>query len=258
MARRPFVCGNWKMNTLPREALTLATEVVRLTAQIRDVDVAVGPPFVHLAPVAKKLDETRVGLAAQNAHFAPEGAYTGEVSVPMLREVGCTHVILGHSERRQYFLEDDALVAKKLAAVLEGGLEAIVCIGETLEEREGGNAMAVVERQVRGSLAGTAAEQMRKVTLAYEPVWAIGTGRTASPQQAQDVHAHIRGVLADLFGPEVADVVRLQYGGSVKPGNAAELMAQADIDGALVGGAALDAESFAAIVKAASPSRGAE
>ena len=256
MARRPFVCGNWKMNTLPREALALATDVVRLVSQVRDVDVAVGPPFVHLAPVAKKLEGTRIGLAAQNAHFEKEGAYTGEVSVPMLREVGCTHVILGHSERRQYFMEDDALVARKLGAVLDGGLEAIVCVGESLEDRESGRAMQVVERQVRGSLAGLLAGHVARVTLAYEPVWAIGTGRTATPEQAQEVHAHIRGLLVDLFGREAADGVRIQYGGSVKPDNAAELMAQPDIDGALVGGASLKAESFAAIVKAASPARG--
>jgi len=252
MPRRPFVCGNWKMNTSIREAQGLVTDVVRGTTVLRDVDVAVAPPFVHLSAVSKKLDDSRVRLCAQNVHQAEKGAFTGEVAAPMLREVGCAHVIIGHSERRAYFDESDDLVNEKIGVALAHRLDPIVCVGETLDEREGGKTMEVVERQVRGGLAGLSAEDLSRVTLAYEPVWAIGTGKTATPEQAQEVHAFIRGLVADLGGAEVADGMRLQYGGSVKPDNAEALLAQPDIDGALVGGASLDASAFVAIVRAAS------
>jgi triosephosphate isomerase len=252
MNRRPFVCGNWKMNTLPREALALAVEVVRLTGRLRDVDVAIAPPFVHLAPVARKLEDSPVALCAQNLHPEAKGAFTGEVSGPMLQGVGCKHVILGHSERRAYFGDDDAFVNRKVAAALDAKLDPILCVGETLVQREQGETMRVVETQLRGGLAGIDPALMPRITVAYEPVWAIGTGRTATPEQAQEVHAFVRGVLADLGGGGAAEAMRLQYGGSVKPGNAASLLAQPDIDGALVGGASLDAQAFADIVKAAS------
>ena len=252
MNRRPFVCGNWKMNTLPREALALAVDVVRLTGRLRDVDVAIAPPFVHLAPVARKLEDGPVALCAQNLHPEAQGAFTGEVSGPMLQAVGCKHVIVGHSERRAYFGDDDAFVNRKVAAALDARLDPILCVGETRVQRERGETMQVVETQLRGGLAAIDPALMPRVTVAYEPVWAIGTGLTATPDQAQEVHAFIRGVLTDAFGGGVAEAVRLQYGGSVKPGNAGSLLAQPDIDGALVGGAALDAQAFAEIVKAAS------
>ena len=252
MTRRPFVCGNWKMNTLPREALALAVDVVRLTGRMRDVDVAIAPPFVHLAPVGKKLEDSAVALCAQNLHPEAKGAFTGEVSGPMLQGVGCKHVIVGHSERRAFFGDDDVFVNQKVAAALDARLDPILCVGETLVQRERGETMQVVESQLRGGLAGIDPALMPRVTVAYEPVWAIGTGVTATPEQAQAVHAFIRGVLADAFGSGTAEAVRLQYGGSVKPGNAQSLLAQPDIDGALVGGASLDAQAFAEIVKAAS------
>ena len=253
--RRPFVCGNWKMNTLSREAGNLASDVGRLTATARDVDVGIAPPFVHLAAVARRIEDSRVLLGAQNCHWEDRGAFTGEISPPMLKDVGCKFVILGHSERRQYFGEDDAVVARKARAALAAGLDLILCVGERLEEREADRTLEVVERQLRGALEGFGAAELERVTVAYEPVWAIGTGRTATPEQAQEVHRAIRGIVADVGGDAVAAVMRIQYGGSVKPENAARLLAEPDVDGALVGGASLDAESFAAIVRAARPGR---
>ncbi len=253
--RRPFVCGNWKMNTLSREAASLASDVARLTASMRDVDVGIAPPFVHLAAVARRIEESRVLLGAQDCHWEARGAFTGEISPVMLKAVGCKFVIVGHSERRQYFHEDDGLVGRKARAALAAGLDVILCVGERLEEREAGKTLEVVERQLRGGLEGFGAAELERVTVAYEPVWAIGTGRTATPEQAQEVHGAIRRVVADLGGDAVAAVMRIQYGGSVKPDNAAALMAQPDVDGALVGGASLDAEAFAAIVRAARPGR---
>ncbi|RMG16328.1 MAG: triose-phosphate isomerase [Deltaproteobacteria bacterium] len=255
MARRPFVCGNWKMNTLSREAGNLAADVARLTGRLREVDVGIAPPFVHLQAVSRRVEDARVLVGAQNCHFEQRGAFTGEVSAPMLKDVGCKFVILGHSERRKYFGEDDALVNRKAHAALAAGLDLIVCVGERLEEREAGRTLEVVERQLRGSLEGFGAAELERTTVAYEPVWAIGTGRTATPQQAQEVHAAIRQVLAELGGEAAASVLRIQYGGSVKPENAADLLAQPDVDGALVGGASLDAEAFAAIVRAAASVR---
>jgi triosephosphate isomerase len=251
MARRTFIAGNWKMNKTVGEATALARELRSAVSMVRDrVEIAVAPPFTALHPVAKALEDSNVALAGQNCHAEASGAFTGEVSAPMLQEVGCTWVILGHSERRQFFGETDAGVNRKVAAALKAGIKPIICVGETLEEREAGKTLAVVEAQVKGCLSGFGKAEGATFVLAYEPVWAIGTGKTATARQAQEVHAHLRGVLAGLWGQETADAVRLQYGGSVKADNAAELLGQPDIDGALVGGASLKVADFAAIVKA--------
>ncbi len=252
MTRRPFIAGNWKMNKTVAEALALAREVRNAVSQVRErVEVAIAPPFTALHPVAKVLEDSNVALAAQNCHASESGAFTGEVSAPMLKELGVTWVILGHSERRQFFGETDAGVNRKVAAVLKAGLKPIVCVGETLEEREAGKTLTVVETQLKGALQGFSAAEGAGFVVAYEPVWAIGTGKTATSRQAQEVHAHLRALLAGVWNQETAAQVRIQYGGSVKADNAAELLGQADIDGALVGGASLKANDFAAIVKAA-------
>ena len=251
MTRRCFIAGNWKMNKSVGEALTLVRELRNAISVVRDrVEVAIAPPFTALHPVGKALEDSNIALAAQNCHASESGAFTGEVSAPMLAELGAKYVILGHSERRQLFGETDAGVNRKTAAVLKAGMLPIVCVGETLEERDGGKTLSVVETQVKGCLAGFDAKQGASFVIAYEPVWAIGTGKTATTRQAQEVHAHIRGLLTGLWGKEAAEQVRIQYGGSVKPENAAELLSQPDIDGALVGGASLKAADFAAIVKA--------
>ncbi len=238
------------MNLLCQSSVELARGVANATTG-QEVEVAVCPPFVYLRDVADVLAGTPVGLGGQNMHFEPSGAYTGEISPAMLTDVGCRYVILGHSERREYFHETDALVNQKVRAALQAGLTPIVCVGERLEQRESGQTAEVVEQQVRGSLAGLSSEEGGKLVIAYEPVWAIGTGRTATPEQAEEVHAQIRQWLASLFGPGVAETIRIQYGGSVKPDNARDLLAQPNIDGALVGGASLKVDSFAAIVQAA-------
>ena len=250
--RRPFIAGNWKMNTRSDSGASLVGDLVAAVGDCADCDVAVCPPSVYLASVASVTKGTAVGLGGQNLYAAGDGAYTGEVNADMLIDVGCKYVILGHSERRALMGEDDAAVSQKLHASLDGGLVPIVCVGETLEERESDKTTEVVSGQIRGSLKGLTAEQAAGIVVAYEPVWAIGTGKTASPEQAEEVHAMLRGLLAELFGQEVADQIRLQYGGSVKPGNAAELLSQPNIDGALVGGASLKADDFAAIIQAAS------
>lgn len=250
--RRPFIAGNWKMNTRRDSGISLVRDLVAAVGDCKDCDVAVCPPSLYLASVAAVTADASVGLGGQNLYAAGDGAYTGEVNAEMLVDVGCKYVILGHSERRALMGEDDAAVSQKLHAALDGGLVPIVCVGETLEQRESDKTAEVVDEQIRGSLKGLTSEQASGIVIAYEPVWAIGTGKTASPQQAEEVHAMIRGLLAELFGQEVADQIRLQYGGSVKPDNAAELLSQPNIDGALVGGASLKAEDFAAIVKAAS------
>ncbi len=251
MARKKFVCGNWKMHRTAAEARALVAELRGLAEGLAEkVDVAVAPPFTALAAAADALRGSRIALAAQDVHWEAQGAFTGEVSAAMLREIGCAHVIVGHSERRQLFGETDESVNRKAKAVLGAGLAPIVCVGETLAERESGRTLEVVSRQVRGGLAGLPADQVGRLTVAYEPVWAIGTGKTATTAQAQEVHAAIRALLRELAGA-VADQVRIQYGGSVKPDNAAELLAQPDIDGALVGGASLKAGDFSQIVKGA-------
>jgi triosephosphate isomerase (TIM) len=251
MARTKFVCGNWKMFKTTGEARDLVRALAPLVADLAGrVEVAVAPPFTALAATAEALRGTPIALAAQNVHWEAQGAFTGEVSVGMLADVGVKHVIVGHSERRQLFGETDAGVQRKAAAVLKAGLLPIVCVGETLQEREAGQTLEVVSRQVRGALDGLAAADVARLTLAYEPVWAIGTGKTATTAQAQEVHAAIRRLLAGMVGA-AAEQVRIQYGGSVKPDNAAELMAQPDVDGALVGGASLKAPDFSQIVKGA-------
>jgi len=251
MARVKFVCGNWKMHKTSGEARDLVRALAPLVDGLAGkVQVAVAPTFTALAATAEAIKGTAIELAAQNVHFEAQGAFTGEISVAMLADLGVKHVIIGHSERRQYFGETDESVRKKVVAALKGGLLPIVCVGETLQERESNQMLAVVSRQVKGGLAGLSAADVGKLTLAYEPVWAIGTGKTATTAQAQEVHAAIRKVLAELAG-DAANHVRIQYGGSVKPDNAAELMAQADVDGALVGGAALKAADFSQIVKGA-------
>ncbi|HZY04167.1 MAG TPA: triose-phosphate isomerase [Anaeromyxobacteraceae bacterium] len=251
MARKKFVCGNWKMHKTAAEARALVGELRRLAEGLADqVEVAVAPPFTALLAAAEALKGSRIALAAQDVHWEAQGAFTGEVSAPMLAEAGCRHVIVGHSERRQLFGEDDETVRKKAGAVLAAGMRPIVCVGETLAEREAGRTLEVVSRQVRGGLSGIPSSAMAAVTVAYEPVWAIGTGRTATAAQAQEVHAAIRALLRELCGA-TADQIRIQYGGSVKPDNAAELMAQPDVDGALVGGASLKAADFSQIVKGA-------
>lgn len=252
-ARRKLIAGNWKMNKTLSEAPALVRELKGLVASLPAdrVELAVAPPFVALAAVARELEGSAVKLAGQNCHWEPSGAFTGEVSAPMLKDVGCTYVILGHSERRQYFGETDETVNKRTRAVLAAKMTPIICVGETLAEREGNRTFAVVEGQVAGALKGFQAAEVAGFVLAYEPVWAIGTGRTATSAQAQEVHKAIREQLARLYDRATAERVVIQYGGSVKPDNAAELLGQPDVDGALVGGASLKAGDFAAIARGA-------
>ena len=247
--RKLIIAGNWKMNKTVAEALTLVADLKRDLAGVKEVDVVVAPAFTALSEVSKAILDSNIKLGAQNMSENNFGAFTGEICAGMLKEFSVRYVILGHSERRQFQKESDALIAKKAAAVHAAALKPIVCVGETLAEREGGLMEKVLETQVRGSLAGLTKEQMVETVVAYEPVWAIGTGKTATTQQAQDAHAFIRKTLGAMFDAEVARKVRIQYGGSVKPNNAKELMSQPDVDGALVGGAALEARSFADIIK---------
>jgi len=246
--RTPLVVANWKMHKTVAESLDFARALAPKLEGLRGVEVAVAPPFTALAPLRDALAGTPIALAAQNAHFEKSGAFTGEISVPMLVELGVRYVILGHSERRQLFAESDEIVARKVVAAHAAGLRPILCVGEVLAERESGRTFDVLGRQIAGSLAGADASLGARLVVAYEPVWAIGTGRTATPAQAQEAHAFLRVRLADRFGA-AASAIRIQYGGSVKPDNAAELLAQPDIDGALVGGASLDPESFSAIIR---------
>lgn len=247
--RKPIVAGNWKMNKTATEAAPLAVAVLRETAGA-EAEVVLCPPFTALTAVGSAISGTAVQLGAQNMHWEKEGALTGEISAAMLCDLGCRYVILGHSERRTLFHETDAEVNRKIKAALAAGLTPIVCVGETLTERETNKTEEVIRRQMIDGLAGLG-EMIGRLVIAYEPVWAIGTGRTATPAQAQDVHAFIRRMLREMAGASIAQSVRIQYGGSVKAANAAELFAQPDIDGGLIGGAALEATSFAAIVKAA-------
>ncbi|MCZ2111120.1 MAG: triose-phosphate isomerase [Dehalococcoidia bacterium] len=244
--RKQFVAGNWKMNTLRAEAMELARGVVETTRDVR-CDIAICVPFPHLADVGKVVESSHVGLGAQDVHWEAKGAFTGEVSVPMLRDY-CRYVIIGHSERRQFFGETNETVRRRLVAALEGGLDPIVCIGEVLEERRSGNTEEVLARQLREGFKEITWSD--RITVAYEPVWAIGTGETATPEVAQSTCAFIRGELAKLAGDGVAQRIRIQYGGSVNADNAAVLLSQPDIDGALVGGASLKADQFAAICAA--------
>ncbi|MFC1737248.1 triose-phosphate isomerase [Candidatus Hydrogenedentota bacterium] len=249
--RRKIIAGNWKMNKTVPEAADLAGAVVKSVAGVDGVDVVVIPTYPCLSKVAEAISGSNVKLGAQNVFWEESGAFTGEVSTAMLLSAGCEYVVIGHSERRQYFGETDETVNKRMKAASASGLKPIMCVGETLEERDGDKVEEVLKRQVEGGLADISEEQMATVVLAYEPVWAIGTGRTATKEQAEDAHRFIRGLLRGLYGDAVADATRIQYGGSVKPSNAVELLSQENIDGALVGGAALDADSFAGIVDAA-------
>ncbi|SHK12655.1 triose-phosphate isomerase [Rhodothermus profundi] len=246
-----LVAGNWKMHTNREEAIQLAQAVVAEVGDPGPVQVAVCPPFVNLEVVRQIVEHTPIHLGAQHMHEEVAGAYTGEVSAPMLKAVGCRYVILGHSERRQYFGETDAAVNRKIKRALQYGLIPIVCVGETLEERQAGKAATVVERQVSAALDGVALPSAEALVIAYEPVWAIGTGHTATPAQAQEMHALIRHLLVKQYGEEVGRALHILYGGSVKPSNAADLFAQPDVDGGLIGGASLKAADFAAIVQAA-------
>lgn len=249
--RKPIVAGNWKMNKTSDEAEALVQGVVTGVSGVAGVDVVVCPPYIALERVAGVVKGTGVGLGAQNMHWEASGAFTGEVSGAMLLTCGCEYVILGHSERRQYFGETDHTVNKRLKTAIGVGLKPIVCVGETLEERKSEVTNQVVRKQVTGALDGVLPDELSDLVLAYEPVWAIGTGLTATPEQAEAVHGVIRQVLTDLYDDSIAQSLRIQYGGSVKPDNAAELFGQPNIDGGLIGGAALDADSFTAIVKAA-------
>jgi len=247
--RKLIIAGNWKMNKTVAEGLDLVQSLKRELANIKEVDIVVCPPFTALSEISKELVHSNIRLGAQNMSEHNYGAYTGEIAAGMLKEFLVRYVILGHSERRQFQKETDELVAKKAIAAHAAQIKPIVCVGETLEEREAGNTEKIVERQLKGSLAGITPEQMEEMIVAYEPVWAIGTGRTATPQQAQEVHAFIRKKLTFMFSETVAKRVRVQYGGSVKPQNAREIMKQADVDGALVGGASLEIRSFSDIIK---------
>jgi triosephosphate isomerase len=247
-ARRPFFCGNWKLNGTVAESLALATEVRNGVATLRDADVVVAPSFTALHAVAKRLEDGPVAVSAQNCHFEDKGAFTGEVSAPQLADVGCKYVILGHSERRQLFGELDAAVNLKARAALRAGLSPIVCVGETLAERDAGETLGRVQAQLDAALAGISNADLLKCLVAYEPVWAIGTGRTATPAQAQEVHAFIRARLGAKDAAAAAST-RILYGGSMKPDNVRALMAEPDVDGGLVGGASLQAESFVRMVR---------
>jgi len=247
--RKLIIAGNWKMNKTVAESLALAGNLKLELANIREVDIVICPAFTALESVSKVILDSNLRLGAQNMSEQNFGAFTGEICAGMLKEFSVRHVILGHSERRQYQKEPNALIARKAAAAHAASLKPIVCVGETLAEREEGQTDKVWETQVRGSLAGLTKEQMVETIVAYEPVWAIGTGKTATTQQAQDAHAFIRSLLVKIFDEAVAKKVRIQYGGSVKPANAKELMGQPDVDGALVGGASLEARSFADIIK---------
>ena len=248
--RTPLIAGNWKMNTESASAKELAGSISARAAEAADVELLVCPPSVYLTTVRDALGDARVGLGAQNMYHEASGAFTGETSAGMLRDIGATYVILGHSERRHVLGETDEDINKKTIAALAAGLKPIVCVGELLEEREAGKTVDVIRSQFEGSLAGVSADQMASIVIAYEPVWAIGTGKVASPEQAEEVHADLRNQLATRYNDEVADKVRILYGGSVKPANAGELLALPNVDGALIGGASLKADDFIAIALA--------
>jgi triosephosphate isomerase len=255
--RKLFVAGNWKMNLDLERSCALAGALKAAAGTEQQVTLAVCPPAVYLKGVADVLQGSNIAVGGQNMYTEPKGAFTGEVSGPMLLDVGCTCVILGHSERRHVFGESDELISRKVPAALQYGLRPIVCVGETLAQREDGRTDEVVSCQVESALEGVGREEMQSLTLAYEPVWAIGTGRNATPQQADEVHSMVRSLVADLYDAEVADALVIQYGGSVKPANAEQLLSCQNVDGALVGGASLAAETFVPIIEAArSLSRG--
>lgn len=256
--RRPLIAGNWKMFKTGPEATELASRLKPLVSDITQVDVMVAPPFTALGVVAETLKGSAISLGGQDLFWETEGAYTGQVSAPMLKAVGCTHVIVGHSERRQYFGETNETVNRKIKAALQGGLIPILCVGESEAEREAEETFAVVREHLSKGLEGIDSVGLQQLIIAYEPVWAIGTGKTATSEQAQEVHQFIRDWVEEVGGNSIAETLRILYGGSVKPGNTAGLMAMDDIDGALVGGASLDAESFAGIVRGSLDTAGNE
>ena len=248
--RKTVIAGNWKMYKTNKEAVEVLTQLKDLTKDVSTVDIVIGAPFTCLSDAVKAVKGSNVKIAAENVYPKEEGAYTGEVSPKMLKDIGVEYVILGHSERREYFGETDEFINQKVKAVLEYGKTPIFCIGEKLEDRESGKTLDVNTRQIKGGLAGLSQEEAKKVIVAYEPVWAIGTGKTATPEMAQETHKEIRNVLTEMFGKDVAEEITIQYGGSMKPENAKDLLSQADIDGGLVGGASLKADSFFEIIKA--------
>ncbi|MBN2709127.1 MAG: triose-phosphate isomerase [Calditrichaceae bacterium] len=251
MNRKIVIAGNWKLHKTNQEALQLANQIKIKNTHIKKAGIIICPPFTALSEVHSVVKDSNVALGAQNVYWEKQGAFTGEISAGMIKSTGAVYAIIGHSERRQYFGETDETVNKRINAALEAGLKPIVCVGETLEEREKNITAQVVTRQIKGAFAGMSADAMKNIIIAYEPVWAIGTGKTATPDQAQEVHALIRQLISKEFGNAVADNIVIQYGGSVKPDNAESLLGQKDIDGALVGGACLDADSFTAIIAAA-------
>ena len=248
-SRTPLIAGNWKMYKTGPEAVDTAQKLVELVADTADVDIMIAPVFTALDPVSGVVRDSRVGLGAQNLYWEKEGAYTGEISADMLLAAGCQYVIIGHSERRQYFGETDETVNQKIRAAIDGGLIPVFCVGETEAEREAGQTFSVLDKQVQIGLNGYFAKDLGTLVIAYEPVWAIGTGKTATDDQAQEVHQFIRSLIQKSFGNDLSKSIRILYGGSVKPDNISNLMEMPDIDGALVGGASLSAESFAKIVK---------
>lgn len=249
--RKKIIAGNWKMNKNLSESISLISGIKNAMPQNVGAEVIVCPPFTSLETVHSLIEDAPIYLGAQNMYFENSGAFTGEISADMLKSVGCKFVILGHSERRHIFGETDEIVNKKIKQAVNNGLNPIFCVGETLEERESGREFEIIEKQITAGLSGISAEDFNKIVIAYEPVWAIGTGKTASPEQAQEIHKFIRELVSKLYSQLHAENVRILYGGSVKPNNAADLLAQSDIDGALVGGACLQAESFLQIIEAA-------
>jgi triosephosphate isomerase len=247
--RRPIIAGNWKMNKTIGQSLDLVTKLKSEVAKINDLDIVVCPPFTSLFAVSKAIKGTNISLGAQDLYWEEKGAYTGEISPVMLTDVGCRYVIIGHSERRRLFKETNQEVNRKVKVALKFGLTPIMCVGEKLEERKRGVTEGVVREHITRGLEGLSREEVLKIVIAYEPVWAIGTGKTATPDQAQEVHSFIRRLLKELYDEVIASKIRIQYGGSVKPDNISDLMKEPDIDGALVGGASLDAKSFAQIIK---------
>ncbi len=251
MARKPIVAGNWKMNNTNSEAVALTEAIKKSEFSFKGVEVVLCPPFTALKDVGALLAGSSIRLGAQNMHWEKSGAFTGEISAGMLRELFCHYVIIGHSERRQYFCETDETVNKKVLAAIAANLHPIVCVGETLEQRKANETKNVIEKQVRGAFKNVSKEAFMKVVIAYEPVWAIGTGVNATPEQAQEVHAFIRALIGSIYDEKTAQAVRIQYGGSVKPANAKAIFSQPDVDGGLIGGASLEADSFIAIISAA-------
>jgi triosephosphate isomerase len=247
--RRPLIAGNWKMYKTPKEAAETARELDQRVASVTDVDIMIAPTYTALAAVSAVIYKGPIALGAQNLFWETEGAYTGEISAPMLKAVGCTYCIIGHSERRQYFAETDQSINQKIKAAIAAELKPVFCVGETEKEREAGQTFSVLDKQVQKGLEKLVSKDLESLVIAYEPVWAIGTGKTATDDQAQEAHQYIRSLVQKGFGDALAESVRILYGGSVKPGNIAALMSMPDIDGALVGGASLDAESFSQIVK---------